>query len=54
LQRDINASGNAWLDVSDLNWPDDIDRGIDAIHIVQRVTFIICTSQGCFTSKLGC
>lgn len=42
LQRDLNASGNGWLNVSDLNWPDEIDRGIDAIHIVQRVAFIIC------------
>lgn len=42
LQRDLNASGNSWLNVSDLNWPDEIDRGIDAIHIVQRVAFIIC------------
>ncbi|KAL2290185.1 hypothetical protein FJTKL_00666 [Diaporthe vaccinii] len=47
LQRDLNASGNGWLNVSDLNWPDEIDRGIDAIHIVQRVAFIIyCVSIG--------
>lgn len=45
LQRDLNASGNGWLNVSDLNWPDDIDRGIDAIHIVQRVAFIICACK---------
>lgn len=47
LQRDLNSSGNSWLNVSDLNWPDEIDRGIDAIHIVQRVAFIIyCVSIG--------
>lgn len=47
IQRDLNASGNGWLNVSDLNWPDDIDRGIDAIHIVQRVAFIICACKTC-------
>ncbi|KAL1861605.1 hypothetical protein Daus18300_008721 [Diaporthe australafricana] len=53
LQRDLNASGNGWLNVSDLNWPDEIDRGIDAIHIVQRVAFIICvyTPASCAQSQ---
>ncbi|KAI3394275.1 hypothetical protein diail_2922, partial [Diaporthe ilicicola] len=47
IQRDLNASGNGWLNVSDLNWPDEVDRGIDAIHIVQRVAFIVyCVSIG--------
>ncbi|KUI67273.1 SUR7 family protein pun1 [Cytospora mali] len=48
LQRDLNASGNSWLDVTtDLDWPDEVDQGLQAVHIVQRVAFVIyCIAIG--------
>lgn len=48
LQRDLNASGNSWLDVTtDLDWPSEIDQGLEAVHIVQRAAFIIyCVAIG--------
>lgn len=48
LQRDLNASGNSWLDVSaDLDWPDEVDQGMKYVHIVQRVAFAVyCAAAG--------
>ncbi|ROV89217.1 hypothetical protein VMCG_09920 [Cytospora schulzeri] len=48
LQRDLNASGNSWLDVStDLQWPDEVDQGLKYVHIVQRAAFIVyCAAIG--------
>lgn len=48
LQRDLNASGNSWLDASaDLDWPDQVDQGLKYVHIVQRAAFVIyCVAAG--------
>ncbi|PSK42199.1 SUR7 family protein pun1 [Elsinoe australis] len=47
LQRNLNESGNSNINISDLNWPDQIDQGLDALHAVQRAAFIIyCVSIG--------
>ncbi|KAK7746798.1 hypothetical protein SLS53_001986 [Cytospora paraplurivora] len=48
LQRDLNASGNSWLDAStDLDWPDKVEDGISAVHVVQRAAFAIyCVAAG--------
>ncbi|ROW10707.1 hypothetical protein VPNG_05146 [Cytospora leucostoma] len=48
LQRDLDASGNSWLDASaDLDWPDKVEEGIDAVHVVQRAAFILyCIATG--------
>lgn len=48
LQRDLNASGNSWLDVSaDLEWPDEVDQGLQYVHVVQRVAFVVyCVAAG--------
>ncbi|PNS18173.1 SUR7 family protein pun1 [Sphaceloma murrayae] len=47
LQRNLNESGNSNVNVSDLNWPSQIDDGIRALHTVQRATFVIyCVAIG--------
>lgn len=48
LQRDLDASGNAWLDASaDLDWPAQVEDGLRAVHVVQRAAFVIyCVAAG--------
>ncbi|KAF4547597.1 SUR7/PalI-like protein 2 [Elsinoe fawcettii] len=47
LQRNLNESGNGNINVTDLNWPSQIDDGLRALHAVQRATFIIyCVAIG--------
>ncbi|KAG8631235.1 hypothetical protein KVT40_000375 [Elsinoe batatas] len=47
LQRNLNESGNSNINVSDLNWPSQIDDGLRALRAVQRATFIVyCVAIG--------
>jgi len=56
LERSLNESGvNISLD--DLQWPEDIQTGIDALHILQKAVFVLyCISIGlifiCFLAAL--
>lgn len=46
LQRELDESGTG-VDLSDLQWPDEIEVGLDALRISAKATFIIyCASIG--------
>ncbi|KAK0347414.1 hypothetical protein LTR91_007285 [Friedmanniomyces endolithicus] len=41
LQQELNASGHGNVALSDLNWPSDVDRGLHALVIAQKATFVL-------------
>ncbi|KAK0848888.1 hypothetical protein LTR03_005453 [Friedmanniomyces endolithicus] len=41
LQQELNASGHGNDALSDLNWPSDVDRGLHALVIAQKATFVL-------------
>ncbi|KAF7190212.1 SUR7 family protein pun1 [Pseudocercospora fuligena] len=46
LQRELDESGTG-VDLSDLDWPDDIQKGIDALRISAKATFVLyCIAIG--------
>jgi hypothetical protein len=46
IEQKLNESGLG-ITLQDLNWPDDIQRGIDALHILQTTVFVLyCISIG--------
>lgn len=46
LQRELDESGTG-VDLSDLDWPDDIQKGIDALIISAKATFVLyCIAIG--------
>ncbi|OCL07077.1 hypothetical protein AOQ84DRAFT_342333 [Glonium stellatum] len=58
LQKSLNDSG-VDITLADLNWPDDIQKGVNALHILQKAVFILycisigLTSVALITSLLG-
>ncbi|EME88066.1 uncharacterized protein MYCFIDRAFT_85950 [Pseudocercospora fijiensis CIRAD86] len=46
LQKELNESGTG-VDLSDLDWPEDIQKGIDAVRISAKATFVLyCIAIG--------
>ncbi|KAF2204173.1 hypothetical protein GQ43DRAFT_429181 [Delitschia confertaspora ATCC 74209] len=46
LERSLNESGLG-VTLGDLNWPEDIQKGIDALRILQKVVFVLyCIAIG--------
>ncbi|KXT07287.1 hypothetical protein AC578_428 [Pseudocercospora eumusae] len=46
LQRELSASGTG-IDLSDLDWPQDIQKGINALRISAKATFVLyCIAIG--------
>jgi hypothetical protein len=46
IEQKLNES-NLPITLQDLNWPDDIQRGIDALHVLQTAVFVLyCISIG--------
>ncbi|KAK0352794.1 hypothetical protein LTR91_022452 [Friedmanniomyces endolithicus] len=41
LQQELSASGHGNVALSDLNWPSDVDRGLHALAIAQKATFVL-------------
>ena len=46
LQQKLNESG-VGITLADLNWPADIQKGLDALHIIQTTYFVLyCIAVG--------
>lgn len=46
LQRELDESGTG-IDLSDLDWPEDIQDGIDALRVSAKATFVLyCVAIG--------
>ncbi|KAK4560800.1 hypothetical protein LTR86_005380 [Recurvomyces mirabilis] len=41
LQKELNASGHSNINLDDLKWPSAIDKGLHALRIAQRATFVL-------------
>lgn len=47
LQKELNQSGHSNIDLSDLDWPSDVSKGLRALRIAQKATFILyCIAIG--------
>lgn len=48
IQNELDASGHSNVNVtSDLNWPQDVSEGLDALHAAQKAAFILyCVGIG--------
>nr|OQO31186.1 hypothetical protein B0A51_01565 [Rachicladosporium sp. CCFEE 5018] len=41
LQLELNNSGNSNINLTDLNWPDEIDAGLKALRIASQAMFVL-------------
>ncbi|KAK5706582.1 hypothetical protein LTR97_001572 [Elasticomyces elasticus] len=41
LQKELNASGHSNINLTDLDWPSDVDKGLHALIIAQKATFVL-------------
>ncbi|KAK5117689.1 hypothetical protein LTR62_005112 [Meristemomyces frigidus] len=41
LQRELNASGHSNINLTDLKWPEAIDKGLHALAAAQKATFVL-------------
>ncbi|GAM91431.1 hypothetical protein ANO11243_094810 [Dothideomycetidae sp. 11243] len=47
IQDELNASGHSDINISQLSWPTDIDRGLKAVHTSQKAAFVLyCIALG--------
>ncbi|KAK3072478.1 hypothetical protein LTR53_006730 [Teratosphaeriaceae sp. CCFEE 6253] len=41
LQKELNDSGHGNINLTSLDWPSDVDKGLHALVIAQRATFVL-------------
>lgn len=41
IQAELNKTGLSEINISDLDWPSDIDTGLRALHVAQKATFVL-------------
>ncbi|KAK5681032.1 hypothetical protein LTS10_006792 [Elasticomyces elasticus] len=41
LQKELNDSGHSNINLTDLDWPSDVDKGLHALIIAQKATFVL-------------
>ncbi|KAK5174118.1 uncharacterized protein LTR77_001198 [Saxophila tyrrhenica] len=47
ISRELNESTNGFIDISDVEWPDDIRDGINALKVAQKAMFVLyCLAIG--------